>query len=380
MTELSDLRGVVPYLPTPLTPEGAVDARALRGLCEHLIGEGVHGLTPLGSTGEFAYLDLAAKEQVVSATVEAAAGRVPVIAGVAATTTRDAVAQARRWAELGASGILAVLEAYFPVPDAGVVAYFEAVADATDLPVTLYTNPSFQRSDLSLDAIDELSHHPNVLFVKDASTNTGRLLSILSPSDPYAPVRAGIGAVVPGLRGGRPVIRGLRITLGDVLGRLASGHERGGDPRGLPRADRGRHPRPPSRPSERGAPPRASMELRLDQNLGQKLADRLSDLFPGPTQARPLGLDRAPDTELRAHAAREGFAIARRNGPRGDRHPARRAALGDLAAGREQRDRGRGGHAASASRGHPRRRTGRRGLRGGLMVARRPLHGARTYR
>ncbi|GGO59231.1 4-hydroxy-tetrahydrodipicolinate synthase [Roseovarius pacificus] len=183
MTDIRNLRGVVPYLPTPLTSDGAVDEGALRRLVDHLIGEGVHGVTPLGSTGEFAYLDFAAKERVVIATVEAAAGRVPVIAGVAATTTWDAIRQARRWAELGADGILAVMEAYFPVNEDGVVAYFTAVADATDLPVTLYTNPNFQRSDLSLDAIDRLSHHPNIVFVKDASTNTGRLLSMLNRTE-----------------------------------------------------------------------------------------------------------------------------------------------------------------------------------------------------
>ncbi|MEM7319223.1 MAG: dihydrodipicolinate synthase family protein [Pseudomonadota bacterium] len=183
MTKAANLRGVVPYLPTPLTSDGTVDDQALRKLSDHLIKAGVHGLTPLGSTGEFAYLDIAAKERVVSATVEAASGRVPVIAGVAATTTKDAVTQAKRWSALGADGILAVLEAYFPVSEAGVVAYFLAVADATDLPVTLYTNPNFQRSDLSLSAIDTLSHHPNICFVKDASTNTGRLLSILNQTE-----------------------------------------------------------------------------------------------------------------------------------------------------------------------------------------------------
>ncbi|MDH5797482.1 MAG: dihydrodipicolinate synthase family protein [Paracoccaceae bacterium] len=183
MIDIRDLRGVVPYLPTPLTPEGVVDEAALHNLTDHLIDAGVHGLTPLGSTGEFAYLDFSAKERVVAATVQSAGGRVPVIAGVAATTIRDAVAQTRRWADLGADGILAVLEAYFPIPDAGVVDYFTAVADASDLPVTLYTNPNFQRSDLSLDVIEQLSHHPKILFVKDASTNTGRLLSILEKTE-----------------------------------------------------------------------------------------------------------------------------------------------------------------------------------------------------
>ncbi|MCZ0813253.1 MAG: dihydrodipicolinate synthase family protein [Pseudomonadota bacterium] len=180
MTQVSDLRGVVPYLPTPLTRAGAVDEAALKRLVHHLIAEGVHGLTPLGSTGEFAYLDFAAKERVVAATVEAAKGRVPVIAGVAATTTLEAVRQAKRWAELGADGILAVLEAYFPLSDQSVVDYFTAIADATDVPVTLYTNPNFQRVDLSLQVIERLSHHPRIVFLKDASTNTGRLMTIMN--------------------------------------------------------------------------------------------------------------------------------------------------------------------------------------------------------
>jgi 4-hydroxy-tetrahydrodipicolinate synthase len=176
----TDLHGVIPYLPTPLTAGGDIDTAALDRLCRHLIDQGVHGLTPLGSTGEFAYLDFAQRETVVRTVVEAAEGRVPVIAGVAATATRDAVLQAERWRALGADGILAVLEAYFPVSEDGVVAYFTAIAEATDLPVTLYTNPNFQRSDLSLAAIDRLAEHPNIHYLKDASTNTGRLLTVMN--------------------------------------------------------------------------------------------------------------------------------------------------------------------------------------------------------
>lgn len=182
MSDLS-LHGVIPYLPTPVTPDGDIDCAALSRLVEHLIGQGVHGFAPLGSTGEFAYLDVAQKETVVRTVVEAVDGRVPVIAGVASTTTRDAVAQAQRWRALGADGILAILEAYFPLTDAGVEAYFTAIADATNAPVTLYTNPNFQRSDLSLPVISRLSHHPNIRYIKDASTNTGRLLSILNRTE-----------------------------------------------------------------------------------------------------------------------------------------------------------------------------------------------------
>jgi 4-hydroxy-tetrahydrodipicolinate synthase len=116
----------------------------------------------------------------VRATIEAAAGRVPVVAGVASTATPDAVEQARSYQKLGASGILAILEAYFPLKDAQVEAYFRAIADAVDIPVVLYTNPQFQRSDLTLDVIARLAEHPRIRYIKDASTNTGRLLSIMN--------------------------------------------------------------------------------------------------------------------------------------------------------------------------------------------------------
>ncbi len=172
--------GVFPYLVSPIDGSGRVLDDVLGRLASDLIDAGVHGLTPLGSTGEFAYLDRAQRSAVVQATIEAAAGRVPVVAGVASTSTADAVDQARSYQRLGASGILAILEAYFPVKDAQIESYFRAIADAVDIPVVLYTNPQFQRSDLSLDVIASLAERPRIRYIKDASTNTGRLLSIMN--------------------------------------------------------------------------------------------------------------------------------------------------------------------------------------------------------
>lgn len=149
-------------------------------MCDDLINAGVHGLTPLGSTGEFAYLNWQQRRRVVEVVIEAARGRVPVVAGVASTTIADAQMQARDYERMGCSGILAILEAYFPIADDGVFNYFKAVADAVSLPVVLYTNPNFQRSDLSLPVIEKLSQVPNIGYIKDASNNTGRLLSIIN--------------------------------------------------------------------------------------------------------------------------------------------------------------------------------------------------------
>src|ERR1700694_1342337 len=115
---MPDFHGVFPYLVSPVEPDGRTRTHVLGRLCDDLITSGVHGLTPLGSTGEFAYLDHAQRTAVVQTTIEAAKGRVPVVAGVISTSTADAVAQARAYQKLGADGILAILEAYFPLGDA----------------------------------------------------------------------------------------------------------------------------------------------------------------------------------------------------------------------------------------------------------------------
>ena len=177
---MPDFHGVFPYLVSPVDADGKIRSAVLARLCDDLIKSGVHGLTPLGSTGEFAYLNNAQRATVVQTTIEIAKGRVPVVAGVASTSTSDAVAQAKAYERLGANGILAILEAYFPLQDAQVESYFRAIADAVDIPVVIYTNPQFQRSDLSLDCIARLSAHPRIQYIKDASTNTGRLLSIMN--------------------------------------------------------------------------------------------------------------------------------------------------------------------------------------------------------
>ena len=129
--------GVFPYLVSPIGDSGNIKETVLTRLCDDLIRAGVHGLTPLGSTGEFAYLSWPQQWQIVKTVVDAAKGRVPVVAGVASTTINDAVKKAIEFERLKCSGILAILEAYFPVSDEGVFDYFSAVANAVSIPVVL---------------------------------------------------------------------------------------------------------------------------------------------------------------------------------------------------------------------------------------------------
>ena len=172
--------GVFPYLVSPIDARGNVKEDVFRSLIEHLIKKGVHGLTPLGSTGEFAYLTWEQRKKIVEITVDTAHGRVPVVAGVAHTSIREAQRQAGEMEQMGADGILAIMDTYFPIPSEGVISYFRGVAEAVSCPIVLYTNPSFSGTNLSPEAIEALAEVPNILYLKDASANTGNLLSIMN--------------------------------------------------------------------------------------------------------------------------------------------------------------------------------------------------------
>lgn len=178
MSQARQFAGIFPYLVTPLNADESINAAELARLCRHLIDQGVHGFTPLGSTGEGPYLSESDREVVVRAVVEASAGRVPVVPAVFSRSTRGAIEQVRVFERLGADGVVLTLDSYFPLAQADVKDYFLRVADATELPIILYTNPNFQKVDLGIDLIAELSQDEKFAGIKDASGNTGRLLSI----------------------------------------------------------------------------------------------------------------------------------------------------------------------------------------------------------
>ena len=179
---MTDFHGIFPYLVSPIDDAtGRVRERALRDLVEHVIQCGVHGLSPLGSTGEFAYLTFEQRREVVRTVVDAAAKRVPVLAGVAAFSTFDALRQAEAFAALGADGLILILQQMFPVPPRGIERHFRSIAEAfPEISMTLYTNPGLLGSDIPMDVLETLSHIPNIEYVKDASGHTGRILTLLN--------------------------------------------------------------------------------------------------------------------------------------------------------------------------------------------------------
>jgi len=172
-----EFAGVFPYLVSPVDSDGKVKEAVLKSLVDHLIKKGVHGLTPLGSTGEFGLPDLAPEAKGRRGRGGSRRGRVPVVAGVAHTSIPEAVRQAKEMEKIGVDGILAIMDTYFPVPPDGVAAYFRGIAEAVSRPVVLYTNPTFSATNLSPEVIEALAATPNIRYLKDASANTGNLLT-----------------------------------------------------------------------------------------------------------------------------------------------------------------------------------------------------------
>ena len=180
-TASADFHGIFPYLVSPLDEAtGQVREATLRDLIEHLIGQGVHGLSPLGSTGEIVYLTAEQRVALVRATIDAVGGRVPVVPGVSAYSTTDALRQAEALVKLGVDGLIVMLQTQFPVSPAGIERYFRTIAEAVPVPLVLYTNPGLGGADVTPEIVEVLSHVPNIRYVKDASGRTGRILAILN--------------------------------------------------------------------------------------------------------------------------------------------------------------------------------------------------------
>ena len=165
-------QGSLPAMVTPLTDKGAVDWPALERLVDWLIEQGSNGLVPVGTTGESPTLSHDEHRKVVEAVVRHAAGRVPVIAGAGSNNTQEAIELARHACEVGADGLLIVTPYYNKPTQAGLIAHFTAVHDATDRPIIIYNIPGRSVVDMTPETMGELAKLPRIAGVKDA---TGRL-------------------------------------------------------------------------------------------------------------------------------------------------------------------------------------------------------------
>ncbi len=171
-------RGVFPAVTTQFREDFSLDLAATQKVIDGLIRDGVSGLIICGTVGEGTSLAVAEKRQVLAAAVEAAAGRVPVISGVAEYTTAMACDLARDCARIGVDGLMVMPAMVYSAKPAETVAHFRSVAKASDLPVMVYNNPPIYKTDVTPEMLAELADCETVVCIKESSGATARFADI----------------------------------------------------------------------------------------------------------------------------------------------------------------------------------------------------------
>jgi 4-hydroxy-tetrahydrodipicolinate synthase len=176
---MKTFRGTYTVMITPFTPAGAVDVEGLRAFVDWQIAEGIHGLIPLGSTGEFLSLDDDEKALVAETVIAQAAGRVPVLIGTGAEDTREVVRLSCRAESLGADGVMIIPPFYSTPTDDELVHHYKTVADAISLPIMVYNNPATANVDLKPELVARLAEIDNCLYIKESTLEVTRVRDII---------------------------------------------------------------------------------------------------------------------------------------------------------------------------------------------------------
>lgn len=174
---------VLTAMVSPMRDDGSLDLDAAQRLAAHLADHSHDGLILAGTTGESATLTDAEKRDLLRAVVDAVGDRLQVLAGAGTNDTAHSVELARAAAKEGAHGLLAVTPYYNKPPQAGVLAHFRAIADATDLPVMVYDIPGRTGIPIATDTLLALADHPRIVAVKDAKGDLWASSRVLSETD-----------------------------------------------------------------------------------------------------------------------------------------------------------------------------------------------------
>ncbi|WP_421725018.1 dihydrodipicolinate synthase family protein [Bauldia sp.] len=190
---MPEFRGTYTVLVTPFTPDGAaVDAPALRTLVNWQIDQGIHGIIPLGSTGEFLSVTREERQQVIEICIAEARGRVPVLIGTGAESTVHAVDLSREAEAMGADGVMVIPPFYASPTDAELFEHFRLIGEAISIPIMVYNNPATANIDMTPDVIAALSAIDAVTMVKESTLEVTRVRDIIELCGDRISVFAGI--------------------------------------------------------------------------------------------------------------------------------------------------------------------------------------------
>jgi 4-hydroxy-tetrahydrodipicolinate synthase len=172
-------RGTYTVMITPFDRDGEVDLKALGDLTEWQIAQGIHGLIPLGSTGEFLSLSQEETRAVAETVIQRAAGRVPVLIGTGAEDTRDVVRLSRQAEKLGADGVMIIPPFYCTPTEDELVHHYRSVAEAIAIPIMVYNNPATANIDLKPELVARLAEIPGCDYIKESTLEVTRVRDII---------------------------------------------------------------------------------------------------------------------------------------------------------------------------------------------------------
>jgi 4-hydroxy-tetrahydrodipicolinate synthase len=172
-------RGTGTALVTPFKSDGSVDEKALRGLVDFQIAEGIDMILPCGTTGEGATLSWQETDRVTQVVIEQARGRVPIIVGAGSNSTAEAVEGTKNASRLGADGVLSVGPYYNKPTQQGFYEHFKAIAEAENIPIVVYNVPGRTASNIEAKTMLRMAEIPNIVAVKEASGNLAQIMEII---------------------------------------------------------------------------------------------------------------------------------------------------------------------------------------------------------
>ncbi len=189
-------KGIMPPHITPFTEKGEIDEPGLRNDVDFWVEAGVHGLVTCGSNGEAVYMNTAERHRVIEIVLDQANGRVPIIAGTGAPSTREAIVQTKEAKNLGVDAVLVVTPYFLSPNQAEILGYYQDISAAVDVPIVLYNVPKFTAVNMEPWVVARLAELDNVVGIKDSSGDMRQMQSLINVAGDRISILSGAGNLV----------------------------------------------------------------------------------------------------------------------------------------------------------------------------------------
>ena len=222
-------KGIIPPMVTPLDKDENVDKKAIGRIVNHLIKGGVHGLFPLGSTGEWYGLDFNQKRGIIETVMEENNKRLPIYAGTGAITTKETISLTRLATDIGVDALSVITPAFITLNDQELFNHYQAVASNTDLPIILYNNPGRTGINLSVDLVVKLSKIDNIIGIKDSSGDMTQGAEYIRRTDNNFAVLGGRDTLIYGFLsyGGKGAIAATANIIPQIVVKIYEEYQKG---------------------------------------------------------------------------------------------------------------------------------------------------------